>query len=727
MSSIAKNPTVQTIIKICSILVMIAAGCIGIVYFKADVKTLLVYCAFLLFWVLIPGAAVLRNLRLESSYVSTAVIRSFFTGFALNVILYYLSDLIGTDVLLYAVGPMLSLMWAFQMIKSGTKAEHESSSFLRTARDVCSRTPASFYVFAACVFLCSMFTTQYVYISPEFSAFSFMKIDFSYHAGIVNALALDYPPKDPWIDGLIIQYHFFSEMLMSIPERLFGLASEEMILSGTPYLITPVFSVAMYSFFREFAGRKERAGLYCLAFHVSNMFILKKFASSWFLYHIYSNINNAGLGIACLLTALPLLKMWDNEEAKAAADPDSSIIRPAGAAGKHAASVPERNSGEMFLLAIFIMLMTGIKGPVSLVLVGGIIGTLILGAILRKVNLKVAAMAGLSVISFVLIYVYVLGSQHENTTGGSIFNPGEVTDIFFLKSEIMDALGGMPRIAVWGVLFGIFGIFYLSAFLLPFIVGYIRELILVLTGRKVFSFSRVTVYACCLVGFMGMMLLDFNGHSQVYFGFTASVLVPMIAFWFFEDMQDNRSAGMMLVRGVFAICICAFAFTSLLYMYRGAESARDFYLSRNEDKSTYRNVTTAEYEGLIWLRDNTDEDSLIASDRYNSVPLEEYDYTERGSNTHFAYAVYSQRRQYIEGAGFSVSGRGTQKRGTMVMKNKQLYDPENEDRGDLARELDVDYVVVSKRFDDAGDLSSDDYKLVFTNEEMDIYEIKEAG
>ena len=721
MSSFAKNPTVQTIIKICCILVMLVAGCIGIVYFRADVKTLAVYCTFLLFWVLIPGAAVLKNLRFRSSHISTALVRSFFTGFALNIILYYLSDLIGTDILLYVVGPLLSVMWIVQAVKGSAGSSRRVS-----AGRLFRRTPASFFVFAASVFLCSMFTTQFIYISPEFSAFSFIKIDFSYHAGIVNALTLDYPPKDPWIDGLIIQYHFFSEMLMAIPERLFGLASEEMILSGTPYLITPVFSIAMYSFFREFAGRKESAGLYCLAFHFSNMFILKKFANSWFLYHIYSNINNAGLGIACLLTALPLLKMWDSEEARAA-DRASSDITAVRASGKHAASMPARNSKEMLLLAVLVMLMTGIKGPVSLVLVGGIVGTLILGVILRKVNLKVAAMAGLSVISFVLIYVYVLGSQHENTTGGSIFNPGEVTDIFFLKSEIMDTLAGMPRIAVWGVLFGIFGIFYLSAFLLPFIVGYIRELILVLSGRKVFSFSKVTVYACCMVGFLGMMLLDFNGHSQVYFGFTASVLVPMIAFWFFEDMQGNNSVGVRLVRVVFAICICTFACTSLLYMYRGAESARDFYLSRNEDKSTYRNVTTAEYEGLVWIRDNTDEDSLIASDRYNSVPLEEYDYTARGSNTHFAYAVYSQRRQYIEGAGFSVSGRGTQRRGTMVMKNRQLYDPENEGRGDLARELDVDYVVVSKRFADTGDLSNEDYKLVFTNEEMDIYEVKDAS
>ena len=63
----------------------------------------------------------------------------------------------------------------------------------------------------------------------------------------------------------------------------------------------------------------------------------------------------------------------------------------------------------------------------------------------------------------------------------------------------------------------------------------------------------------------------------------------------------------------------------------------------------------------------------------------------------------------------------------MIRTNKELYDPENEDRGDLARSLDVDYVVVSKRYDDAANLENKDYELCFSNEGMDIYEIKEAS
>ena len=127
---------------------------------------------------------------------------------------------------------------------------------------------------------------------------------------------------------------------------------------------------------------------------------------------------------------------------------------------------------------------------------------------------------------------------------------------------------------------------------------------------------------------------------------------------------------------------------------------------------------------MEWLRTNTDEDALIACDRYNSVPIEEYDVSNRGHNTHFAYDVYSNRRQYMEGAGFSLEDKDIPLRLEMVKNNRKLYDPGNSDRGRLAKELGIDYLVVSKRFYPAADLSNEEYEQCFSNEEIDIYRIK---
>ena len=696
MKKAVQSPLISNIIKFISVLVMLAAGYTAVHWFRADIRTLLIIAVFMLLYVLFPGLYFVSKFGLKGEHISAYLARSFFAGFCFQIFTYFISDLLGTDLLLWAAGPAVCAAAIAEKVK-----KKERSSLGRCLQTVC-RAPASFYVFAALVFLYSMITTQYTYISPRFADYSFMKIDFAYHAGIINALSHGFPPLDPWVSGRTIEYHLFTEMLYSIPVRLTGIHSEDILMSCTPYIITPVFSLSLYSFFREFAGRRENAGLYCLATHFAGMFMIRQFASSYFLFHIYSNINNAGMGLSCFLVILTLL------------------MTPAG---KDIIGKARTNTKEMIFFGFLVMLNTGIKGPVSIVLVAAMIGTLILGTCLRSINKGDAAATGMACIGFLLVYVYILGAQHSNETGGNLLNLWEVTDTFFLKEPIMESLPG-PVIARRAVLLAAFMAFYLTSFLVPFIIGYARELILVITKKKDFIFSRVVIYAACMVGIAAMLILNFSGHSQVYFGFAALAVVPLISFWFLEDMSDNKSGLMKAIRCLFGLSMAITALTGFLYMYNGILTARDTYLLRNENTSTYRNISTKEYEGMEWLRTNTDEDALIACDRYNSVPIEEYDVSNRGHNTHFAYAVYSNRRQYMEGAGFSLEDKDIPLRLEMVKNNRKLYDPGNSDRGRLAKELGIDYLVVSKRFYPAADLSNEEYEQCFSNEEIDIYRIK---
>ena len=52
-----------------------------------------------------------------------------------------------------------------------------------------------------------------------------------------------------------------------------------------------------------------------------------------------------------------------------------------------------------------------------------------------------------------------------------------------------------------------------------------------------------------------------------------------------------------------------------------------------------------------------------------------------------------------------------------------VFDPENEDRADLARELGVEYVMVTQKIDKTPDLSSADYEEVFSNKDIEIYKV----
>ena len=130
-------------------------------------------------------------------------------------------------------------------------------------------------------------------------------------------------------------------------------------------------------------------------------------------------------------------------------------------------------------------------------------------------------------------------------------------------------------------------------------------------------------------------------------------------------------------------------------------------------------------KAMQWIEDNTDEDALLATDRYYSVPLSKYSYENRWNNRFFLYPVYANRFCYISGSGYNLPAKEWTVRRDMIETNAELYDPDNENRGDLARELDVDYVVVSRRFNDAGDLSNKDYKLCYSNDDVYIYEVEQ--
>ena len=128
---------------------------------------------------------------------------------------------------------------------------------------------------------------------------------------------------------------------------------------------------------------------------------------------------------------------------------------------------------------------------------------------------------------------------------------------------------------------------------------------------------------------------------------------------------------------------------------------------------------------MIWIDANTEEDALLATDRYYSVSLDKYSVANRWDNRFFLYPVYANRFCYIAGSGYNLPAKEWHVRKEMIETNLELYDPDNEDRGDLARELDVDYIVVSKRFTDAGDLSNEDYSRCFSNDDVEIYKVAE--
>lgn len=694
---ILRNNTRQNAVRLLCLFAVIAMIVTGLTVYKANWPALLLFLGFALIYIQFPGQLMLKLAGFRAAHLSTLLAAGFFAGWAWVTLQYFLTELIRTNLVLYAAGPVCTAVYLLIVFRS----RRQEGAFPFRFRF--SRLSVAFCLFVTLGFLYTMLETQYLYLSPEVDEFISMNPDKGFHIGLINSLSHGYPLECPWFSGLYFNYHVFTELLYSVPVRLFGLTADVALLTCGPFMTVYAIGVSMYALFREMCSRARRAGLYCLTVLLSNIFIARGIDVSLAFLFLFRNENTAGYGVSCTLVLVILIREW-----------------------YRAFSAESASSQRLLLLVIaMLMLVTGIKGPFGIVILGACWGTFALGLILRKVKFCAVLPITLMTAGFLLVYMTVLGSKGQGTTGQSLFALATIINITFYKSALVALMKsiGLPLIFRYAVLLTVFTVFLLTVFFVPFVIGYIRELALVLTGKKEFDFSRVLVYAASLLGFLALMVLNYHGHSQVYFGFVTVFFAPLIAFWFFEDMEENRGLLMNLIRGLF---IATLILTSVgLFAHMGSlfSSARDAS-DPAADASRYKSLSHDEYEAMRWIDSHTPKDALLATDRYYSLPPEEYDCTDRWHNRFFLYSDYSNRICYLAGCGYNLPASEVNRLKERIELNDRLYDRTNAKRGDLARNLGIDYVVVSRDFTDAGDLSSDDYHLCFSNDDVDVYEIR---
>lgn len=669
---------------------------IAITVYKADILTLAVFVLFAIAYVQLPGMLIIDILKTGFEHISTRLCIGFFAGWAFVVLQYFITEFIGTDLLLYAVGPAFTATYICRLIKKTGRQKTHLFSFTGLSTAFC--------IFAALVLLYAMTSTQYLYMAPDKCISTYMNPDKAYHMGLIDSLSHGWPLVSLWVQGRIIKYHVFTELLMAVPVRLFGVTADFAIFSFNPIMTTYVFGLSTYVFFRELLARKQYAGLCSLSVILANLFLVRTYHTSMAFHFAIINDNAVGYGISGVMVFVVLFRYWYKKYTT-----NNRICLK-----------------ELLMLTVMIMLLTGIKGPLSLVLVGAIWGTYVAGLILRKVPLKTILPILVITLGFLFVYFTILsGKGTSNGSGNSIFAFATIANISFFHGSLGAMLKGLglPKIIRLGVMLVVFMIFMLTAFILPFTIGYIRELILVFSGRKEYDFTRVMVYAAFLVGLAAMFIMNYSGHSQVYFGLVSVFFAPLISFWFFEDMSGNKSKLMRITRAIFFACMVLTTWTLAIQFEEMIDRAQ-LHSDPDIEYNIYLSISAPEYEAMRWIEQNTPEDALLATDRYFSVPMEQFSYKDRWTNRFFLYAAYSNRFCYIAGSGYNLPADDWIIRKNMIEMNNKFYDINNPNRGKLAKSVGIDYLVVSKRFNNFGNLAGKGYELCFSNEDVDIYMLK---
>ena len=87
----------------CAALILLMAA-ISVGVYAAPAADLLVMILFFIFYIQLPGLFIVRWAGVDRGHVSTALAMGAFAGWAAELLLYFINDLTGTDLILAVTG-----------------------------------------------------------------------------------------------------------------------------------------------------------------------------------------------------------------------------------------------------------------------------------------------------------------------------------------------------------------------------------------------------------------------------------------------------------------------------------------------------------------------------------------------------------------------------------------------------------------------------------------------
>ena len=250
-------------------------------------------------------------------------------------------------------------------------------------------------------------------------------------------------------------------------------------------------------------------------------------------------------------------------------------------------------------------------------------------------------------------------------------------------------------------------------------------------GKEVYI--RTSLGITALFGIILWHRVNAGGSSEMYFAMAAlipmSVMMLMATESYLQQHKDFKYAELPTIKkGVFLF----FVFLLQLNIFRFSWSAWNgegalknantgfwnFYdVSHGYDYSerVASGIRKTDIEALSWIRDNTDSNALIMTDKAVMT----------GNDGYYLYGIFCERQQYLEGS--DMSGKRHQDINEEIARRKAIIEGVyNNEIGSLkaAREEGIDYIVQTVDITPDFEYNDSYLELVASSETMNIFRVK---
>jgi hypothetical protein len=642
--------------------------------FDVSVRDAVVYLAYELGFIVLPGWLALRALRQRPDGPLGQLALGWGLGYVLEIVAFLLTAATGTRPLL-AVYPVLVIVPAALVVRSRGEA-------LRSpGRD---RRPSSLFGWA--VAACCVAVTVYIAIAyfvalplPGSEGVAYQQ-DFPWHLSLAADAKHHWPIQDPNVAGEPLPYHYFVHLHLAAASRITGLGLPVVYLRLFILPLVVLAAVQLVVAGRSLTGSRW-AGVVgaILALLVGQLTLdvtgspLLPFRGTQFAFLYTSPSFLFGL-----IMLLPLLVL----------------------VGERLSGVGGRGTlGDWLLIALFAVGASDAKVAILPLL---LVALAIFGAVtwVRERRLPVAALWCAAVLAAVEVMVYAMlykghpsGFVVDLQAGRKFFE--QMPAVVAVKGQLADALGGFPGretlLTIGAMLFGAFGLFAPQLVGIAWVLrrqgmnlrrGQLWALCILLAGLLVLLFLRSPgtgnqlyflgygVIAGCLVSGEGLRLAGISwpslaGRSRRLAACAISGLLVLVAVLvapgrlpLFRGPRDAHTVALQY--GAYVVMLGALyvvarrllhpsrwaagALVSAALLVAGIADIPVTTLRPGLDHppravTSGKRMTPELYHALRWISASTPADALIAVNNRDALQ--------------FAYPAFAERRVFFGGWGYS--------------------------------------------------------------------------
>lgn len=567
----------------------------------------LLFLAAQVAFVLIPGLAITLIVNPPGDIVKLLIV-SYMIGFGVVVGEYFLFSALGLHAHMTVCMSAVSAVGIYGIYR-------KRDTLKRTKTDM--RAAGAYGIFLAAVLVAVLAIGLTTYRTPDLSptGSAYLYQDVAWNTGNTVSLAWGLPVQDIHVDGFSFGYHYFVNAFLAPLYNMLGISAYTLYVKLLAIVQVFIFTGGLYLLFSLLFKNKwlrvcaAGATALCSALILQHMF-----------WYAYATPLSMGLACAAAYFFIRFSRKMDT------------------------ASVKDR---DFLMFLMLLMVATGVKTLLAVGVIAGA-GILILAQIFyRKKNTANLLLAGVVLLAAVAgLYVgMVYGTHTFNSLQRAFAAPmwmGAAPEYYLKALEIFP---GMPELLVKIMCYPV----YLAENYLVLVVAVI--LILVALGKKKAGYRRIRLFllAGIVTGLVAASVLYQPGMSNLFF---LEGTLPLCAFALFlsvKEHMDNKRLDASEKRMFYVIMGAVFAFQAVFNIgvlqndYTNGLPA----VGRTGAVSQYDSITAGQYEGMLWLKNETAKDAVFATDRQHYTPS-----GTLADARYYYYTAFSERQCYAEGYNY---------------------------------------------------------------------------